>query len=206
MNQAEATASATLARVPGWIWDGETLPVPIEDIAESWFSLHIREVDDLSTAPGCPALAEGQSLSGLLLPARGEIWVNESEAREWPGRRRFTIAHELGHWRMHRTGQQSLFCRKTSVAEGDTALDGRARSQTAAKAAQDKPPDTAVEPATTRPPLPPSEEEANEFAAAILMPAELIEHHYVEDRDFQRLCKLFGSSGAAMSRRLRAVI
>ena len=35
-------------------------------------------------------------LSGLLLPAAGEIWVNAAEAREWPPRRRFTIGHELG--------------------------------------------------------------------------------------------------------------
>lgn len=51
----------------------------------------------MGTAPGAPALAHGQSLSGLLLPVRGEIWVNAEEARQWPPRRRFTIGHELGH-------------------------------------------------------------------------------------------------------------
>lgn len=163
--------------------------MPIEDIAESWFGLHIREVDDLSAAPGCPPLAEGQSLSGLLLPSPGEIWINKAEAQEWPGRRRFTIAHELGHWVMHRTGQQSLFCRKTSVAEDD---GGGA---------------TADKLASARPPLPPTEQEANAFAAAILMPPELMRHHYSgTKKDFDRMCALFGSSRAAMGKRLHAVI
>ena len=38
----------------------------------------------------------------------------------WPPRRRFTIGHELAHWVMHRTGQQALFCRRTTVDEAGT--------------------------------------------------------------------------------------
>jgi Zn-dependent peptidase ImmA (M78 family) len=34
----------------------------------------------------------------MLLPAERQIWVNAREAKESPGRRRFTLAHELGHW------------------------------------------------------------------------------------------------------------
>ena len=45
------------------------------------------------------------------------------------------------------------------------------------------------------------------FAAAVLMPARLIQDQYVRcDRDFFRLCAKFGASGAAMGRRLHAVI
>ena len=52
-----------------------------------------------------------------------------------------------------------------------------------------------------------TEEEANAFAAALLMPAELIRRHYEDTGgDFERLCELFGASGAAMGRRLHAVI
>jgi hypothetical protein len=44
-------------------------------------------------------------------------------------------------------------------------------------------------------------------AAALLMPAALVRHHYEEcGGDFERLCAVFGSSGAAMGRRLHAVI
>jgi hypothetical protein len=184
----EARATAVLGRVPGWIWNGDTLPVPVEHIADSCFGLHVRDVADLSAAPGVPTLSAGQSLSGLLLPGLGEIWVNAAEARDWPARRRFTIGHELGHWCMHRTGG-AVWCRSHEVdpADGDAAPAGRRA-------------------------YPPEESEANEFAAALLMPAELVRRHYerLRRRDpdgyFQQLCRIFGASGAAMSRRLRRVV
>ena len=113
-----AAADTVLAGVPAYVWDGERLPVPVEEIVDTCYGLYVRDVDDMATAPDAPSLAPGQSLSGLLLPARGEIWVNADEARQWPPRRRFTIGHELGHWVMHRTaGQQSLFCRRTTIDE-----------------------------------------------------------------------------------------
>ena len=79
--------------------------------------------------------------------------MNAEEARQWPGRRRFTIGHELGHWVMHREpGQQSLFCRHASVDEEDQDdADDRSAS---------------------------IEQEANAFAAALTMPAHLIREHY----------------------------
>jgi hypothetical protein len=178
----ERRAEDVLAAVPSYVWDGESLPVPVEDIVDSVYGLHVRDVEDMTTAPGSPAADPG-SVSGLLLTAKGEIWVNAAEARKWPPRRRFTIGHELGHWVMHRRGQQSLFCRKVSVD-----------------------PDEA-RPADTRPPLPVDEEEANMFAAALLMPAELMRHHYeVCAGEFEQMCSRFGSSQAAMGRRLHQTI
>ena len=108
VEEIERRAEAVLASVPSWIWDGESLPVPIEDIADSHFGLLVREVADLHAAPGAPALPRGQSLSGLLLASAGEIWVNAREAREWPPRRRFTIGHELGHCAALRGGWRGL--------------------------------------------------------------------------------------------------
>jgi len=184
----EQRAERVLADVPDWIWDGDRLPVPVEHIADSCFGLHVRDVEDLSRAPGVPAdLPAGQALSGLLLPSLGEIWVNAAESREWPPRRRFTIGHELGHWSLHRTGG-AVWCRSQAVD-----------------------PDRA-DPPTGRPAYPPEESEANEFAAALLMPARLVRRHYerLRRRDpdgcFQQLCRMFGTSGAAMSRRLRRVV
>jgi hypothetical protein len=95
MDWVEERAAQVLERVPPWLWDGEALPVPVEDIADSVFGLLIRDVDEMGAAPGAPELMPSQELSGLLLAARGEIWVNAREARTWPTRRRFTIGHEL---------------------------------------------------------------------------------------------------------------
>ena len=183
MEEFETRAERLLAAVPPWLWDGEALPVPIEDIVDSCFGIHVREIDDLATAPGAPVLAADQAFSGLLLPDQGEIWVNAEEAREWPPRRRFTIGHELGHWCLHRSRapRGAVFCRKASVAEGGEEPGVRAR--------------------------PPEEEEANAFAAALLMPAALLRAEYKRlGGDFEELCRLFGASGAAMGRRLHAVI
>jgi len=111
MRDVEERAEHVLATLPSYVWDGDTLPVPVEDIADTQFGLLVRDVEDMASAPGAP-LVEHHALSGLLLPARGEIWVNAHEAKQWPPRRRFTIGHELGHWVMHRAaGQQALFCR-----------------------------------------------------------------------------------------------
>src|SRR3954469_16152115 len=117
MKDVEERAEAVLAGLPSYVWDGKRLPVPVEDIADTGYGLLVRDVEDMGAAPGAPSLAPGQFLSGLLLPARGEIWVNADEARQWPPRRRFTIGHELGHLVMHATGQQALFCRSKSIDE-----------------------------------------------------------------------------------------
>jgi IrrE N-terminal-like domain len=183
----EQRAERVLADVPDWIWNGDRLPVPVEHIADSCFGLHVRDMEDLRRAPGVPELAEARGLSGLLLPSLGEIWVNAAEARDWPPRRRFTIGHELGHWCLHRTGS-AVWCRSHDVDPADEAGP------------------------TPRAAYPPEESEANEFAAALLMPAQLVQRHYerLRRRDpdgcFEQLCRLFGSSGAAMSRRLRRVV
>jgi IrrE N-terminal-like domain len=181
MEAIERLAEEFLAKVPTYVWDGESLPVPIDEIADTHVGLLVRDVEDLGAAPGAPELGTGQALSGLLLPALGEIWVNAEEARQWPARRRFTIAHELGHWRLHRDAEErAVFCRSGSIA---------------ADAAQ------------PREQLPPAEDEANAFAAAVLMPAGLVQEQYLRcERDFFRLCDKFGASGAAMGRRLHAVI
>ena len=182
MERVTQRADELLAQVPDWIWDGDSLPVPVEDIADSHCGLLVRDVEDMTAAPGCPPLDGEQTISGLLLPSRGEIWVNAAEARQWPPRRRFTIGHELGHWVLHQDEQTSLFCRHGAVdpAEGERGA---------------------------RPPLDPIEEQANWFAASLLMPAALVRSHYERTGgDFPALCRIFNCSGAAMGRRLHQVI
>jgi IrrE N-terminal-like domain len=61
---------------------GDELPVPVESIAEDLLGLAVEVRDDLP-------------VSGMLLPSERRILVRSDETVE---RRRFTIAHELGHW------------------------------------------------------------------------------------------------------------
>jgi hypothetical protein len=64
------------------LYGGEVLPVPVEAIAEDLLGLSVRELP-----------LDG--VSGLLYPAERAVYVN---AKDTPARRRFTLAHEVGHW------------------------------------------------------------------------------------------------------------
>lgn len=183
MSEIEAHAERVLANVAEWVWDGETLPVPVEEIADTVFGLKVREGADLAAVAGAPQTVAGQALSGLLFPDRREIWIDAEEAGRWPGRRRFTICHELGHWCLHRRPGTPVFCRHGEIDP---------------------------DPGEERAERPAAEEEADAFAAALLMPAPLVRAHYPQLKDrmleFVAFCELFGASGAAMGRRLHAVI
>lgn len=192
----EARAEAVLAEVPDYVWDGRSLPVPVEAIVDSCFNLLIcdKELAEMQQAPDCPPLEEDSTLSGLFLPKVNEIWVNAEEAREWPPRRRFTIGHELGHCVLHQDGQRTLFCRHGSI---DVPDEGRTEPAFPARGASHG--DDEVFAAMER--------EANHFAACLLMPGDLMRHHYKRTQgDFDVLCKIFGSSRAAMGRRLHQAI
>lgn len=56
--------------------------MPVEAIAEDLLGLNVAESESLK-------------VSGMLLPAEREVWLNATES---PERRRFTLAHEVGHW------------------------------------------------------------------------------------------------------------
>jgi hypothetical protein len=82
---------------------GEEIPVPVESIAEDLLGLQVSEAE--------------LECSGLLVPAERRIWINAAEARQAPGRRRFTIAHELGHWvcQVLEGRWQPVFCREVEA-------------------------------------------------------------------------------------------
>ena len=179
--EIERRAGGVLSRVPEYVWDGESVPVPVEDIVDSCFGLLVRDVEDMSAAPVPGGLTTEAWISGLLLPVHGEIWVNAEDGRRWPPRRRFTICHELGHWELHLTGQQTLFCRAGHVEPDD--------------------PDRAPQESRAERPL--AEEEADIFAAALLMPEPLIRRHREEcGDDVEEMCRRFECSEKAMRRRL----
>ena len=91
-------------------------PVPVERIATSLLDLLIEECDDVRTVPGAPA--DQGRLSGMIVPATRIIWLDRTECARSRGRRRFTIAHECGHWVLHIAGaEQPVCCRTEDVSE-----------------------------------------------------------------------------------------
>lgn len=127
----------------------EVPPVPVERIATSLLDLIIEEADDLRLLPGAPT-GHGQ-LSGMIDPTNLTIWIDRQEAERNPRRRRFTIAHEIGHWRLHVPGSDGaiVFDRPEDISDVDA--------------------DTAALPALRR-----REAEANAFAQELLLPEPLV--------------------------------
>lgn len=84
------------------LFAAEELPVPVEAIAEDLLGLHVEEADTLDC-------------SGLLLPAERRVILNGAEP---PPRRRFTLAHELGHWvcQVLEGYAAPVYCRAADVA------------------------------------------------------------------------------------------
>jgi Zn-dependent peptidase ImmA (M78 family) len=90
------------------------IPVPVQRIAEDLLGLQVLESDDL------------QDISGALYPATREIVVNSGEAE---ARRRFTLAHELGHWVCHCLDGRAepVFCRHQDIgSSADRSLEREA--------------------------------------------------------------------------------
>ncbi|MDQ2761292.1 MAG: ImmA/IrrE family metallo-endopeptidase [Actinomycetota bacterium] len=175
---AERVAREELARVPDWLWDGRTLPVPVETIADSHYRLLVEEVSGLATRldPADPI-----HVSGLLYPSQRLILIDAEEAARAPGRRRFSIAHELGHWILHcaATHAEAIWCEDSLSASAITDETARLRA--------------------TRT----QEIEANAFAAAVLMPRELFLADPRPDGENEeyRLARRFGVSRDALRRR-----
>ncbi len=93
-------------------------PIPIEDIVEKHLKLRV-DFDDLHEVLNVPQAGRDPDILGAIWVAKREIWIHQSldpeEHPELEGRYRFTLAHEGGHWRLHRAylatdrAQASLF-------------------------------------------------------------------------------------------------
>jgi Zn-dependent peptidase ImmA (M78 family) len=83
------------------------LPIPVESIAVDLLGLVVE--DD-----------EALDVSGMLVPIDHQIWLNGREARQSSGRRRFTLAHEVGHWVCHyEQGRvEPKYCRSEEIGVG----------------------------------------------------------------------------------------
>ncbi|MCA6067090.1 ImmA/IrrE family metallo-endopeptidase [Chryseobacterium sp. RG1] len=149
----------------------ETLeaPIPIKSIIKS-FGIKLSPYD------------LGEDVSGVLVIDNDNCKIGYNSTESY-SRQRFTLAHELGHYILHKNKQQEVFVdnitymfRKTSSKNKDYKI----------------------------------EMEANQFAAAILMPKSLIEKEleklddgFVNDHNLiSELSKKFKVSQIAMTYRL----
>jgi len=144
------------------------LPIPIDDICHRR-GLKIKAYD------------LGENVSGVLVidGGIGTIGYNPCDPQV---RQRFTIAHELGHYELHRKNNELFIDKSFKVLY----RDGNSSSGEIKK-----------------------ELEANAFAAAILMPEiflvrEIERHHFdfADELSLRQLAKLFNVSAAAMSFRI----
>lgn len=175
----EDAAAAVLEAVG--VGSTEELPIDVDDLAEEHEDLVVEELADLTVVHGAPAIDSDATLSGLLLPAARRIYVNAVEAQRSRGRRRFTIAHELGHWHLHRSAgddARARFCRSDDIGASGFPVRQAQRI----------------------------EREANRFAAALLMPEELVRVEAPQLKlNIALLAERFGVSGPAMQVRLESL-
>lgn len=158
----------------------EAPPVPVERVATSLLGLFIDEADDLRALPGAPT--DQGRLSGMLDSEEMVIWVDRGEARRSPGRRRFTIAHEIGHLLLHVPVSHKVFYDRP----GDI------------RETEEDSPDGEL------PELRQREREANVFARELLMPEPLMnEQAHATGFNLPALANRFEVSVPAIRLRLR---
>jgi DNA helicase-2/ATP-dependent DNA helicase PcrA len=166
------------------------LPVPAEDIADLMYRLAIDTTDAL---PG--------NLAGRLYVEERIIEVRRDNTTP---RQRFTIAHEVGHYRMHvvieRLHLTGFSCSSDAVTPDENPVDSiPLPGFTVDHMAPAKQLDARD--------LRRVEIEANTFAAELLMPAVLVERAIGEyGNDVNVLAAKFGVSRQAMQYRLEALL
>jgi len=145
-------------------------PVPVEDLARSE-GIQVVRTQASGTESGF-ILRDGKRIV---------IGINSRNSRK---RQRFTIAHELGHWRLHHDGRPLIVDHTIRINKRDEV----------SSAATDH-----------------EEIQANAFAAALLMPEEMVQAAVerevslgIDSRDdlIQSLAEEFDVGGEAMGFRL----
>ena len=153
--RAEDVLTRFHARFGGGMGDGA---VPVDDVAADLLGLFVVVADDIG-------------VSGLLVPHTRYVYLNGAEARESEGRRRFTLAHEIGHWvcqcdEGRAAAPEPIMCRPSDLsAKVDTDL----------------------------------EREANNFAASLLMPERAVHEVAARGMDVDAAADLFCVSDIAMA-------
>lgn len=157
---SDPRAEALLQRFSECFGDLE-YPVPVDSLATDLLGLLVAETDALE-------------VSGLLIPSTCRVYLNAREAQESAGRRRFTLAHEIGHWvcqcdEGRAPAPEPILCRASDMGGGvNTTL----------------------------------EREANNFAASLLLPEAPVRDASSRGDDVEQMAQAFGVSDIALQWRL----
>lgn len=162
----EAQATALLRAAFGPVPRSPT-PVDLIDVVCYLSEAEQLQFDDDAALPP----ERGETVLGKTLPIRGRILLNRAlKLDPDPGRATFTLAHEIGHWVLHRKlflallEQRDLFAGPAQVS-ADVEL-----------VALNK----AVFPGSCRPgAVAPEEWQANHFAAALLIDQDVLREEFV---------------------------
>lgn len=163
----DGEAAALLEAVFGGPWLNRT-PVDLEAIVYDYLSPRENlSFNDEATL----AMDGGEVVLGKTLPIRGKILLNRILKNDpEPGRARFTLAHELGHWVLHRKlflarrEELDLFSRGT-VTDDNFEFIGLNRS---------------IFPRSCRPGAVAREEwQANRFAVALLIDPVVLREEFL---------------------------
>jgi len=123
-------------------------PVPIEDILELHLGLGF-EIVDLQAELGHPDVLGGIWFGSSTIKV--DRTLDPSGAPKMLGRYRFTVAHEVGHWRLHRRHlMEDPIAKSLFEANCGPAFIQRSSAN------------------------PPEEVQANMFAACVLMPQQMV--------------------------------
>ncbi|NTW97098.1 MAG: ImmA/IrrE family metallo-endopeptidase [Oscillochloris sp.] len=170
-------------------------PIAVENLADLLYLLAIDVTFELP-----------RTLAGRLYAEQRIIEVRRGDS---PRRQRFTIAHEVGHYRLHvvaKGAQDTYACSATMIALGD------GEGQTP-KILRETPlpgfvaPDPPTAPAPSVRDIRRLEIEANAFAAELLIPAPLVEQAVARyGKDVRALAEIFDVSQQAMQIRLEKLL
>lgn len=127
------------------------------------------------------AALEDEEVSGVIRWKDNsfDIFIN---ANKRLARQNFTLGHELGHYFLH----QEILKEEKGIVDGDSALDGTAHVLFAIDSASNEQ----------------AEREANNFAASLLMPADIATKGWQEVGNIEELARIFKVPAVIMSIRL----
>lgn len=140
-------------------------PIDIEDILENYLKLSL-DFDDLHERLDVPRLGHEPEVLGALYVETQEVFIDQSldpdENPAGEGRFRFSVGHEIGHWRLHRT----LIQKDRTTTSEEIAASVICRTRAGKE---------------------PIERQADHFSSCLLMPRQMIYHEWCKVIDGNEL-------------------